>query len=501
MCGIWGYSGKNFNKYKFNILGLYNDTRGGDSCGIVIGNDRGKQVLYGHGPTKLYSKFIESGVKIDFNQTKFALGHCRKASVGGIGEMQAQPVIIYDNEMNLKFAMIHNGTLFNYKALADKYEIKYEHTETDSQIFCRIVYNVGYKVLDEYDGAGAFMFWDSRDGDDTIKVFKGASLYYQNDNLLYVERPLFMLKNKNSMWFSSIEDSLKFINDQEYTIENVQANVLLTIKNGKIIGEDKVDRSKRQQVVALIYNSTYQQQQFPLVSRGSNYYDDWDEYDEATWTTRRDKKFEERSNFRPALISTQKTDKVLLKINFSKNKIYFDVDGLYKLNEELCNGSYECSPAGYIDCGKLFAKKYYFVHGVMMKSFFDYLCAKEYCTIFFKDDDIYPAYLVRYSTTPVPMEWEDAKTGAIDTVFYIEDIRKPGDFIEFSGEFSPYFSFNREIYTVDNGYIEKYTAYADKNEYFQDLLSDKLDKEILDSTISDERLLEMIYENIQVNEI
>ena len=34
-CGIGGYIGNNFNKYKFNILGLYNDTRGGDSCGIL----------------------------------------------------------------------------------------------------------------------------------------------------------------------------------------------------------------------------------------------------------------------------------------------------------------------------------------------------------------------------------------------------------------------------------------------------------------------------------
>lgn len=86
--------------------------------------------------------------------------------------------------------MIHNGTLVNYKELATKYNVEFNLFETDSQIFCKTVYKAGYKVLSEYDGAGAFVFWDGRDGCDTIKIFKGASLYYENDKDLYIERPL-----------------------------------------------------------------------------------------------------------------------------------------------------------------------------------------------------------------------------------------------------------------------------------------------------------------------
>ena len=245
MCGIMAYNGNNFNKYKFNILGLFNDSRGGDSCGVFIGNKDKKQLAYGHDKTKLYADFIASGVEIDFNNVNFALGHCRKASVGGIGAAQAQPVVIKDENDNIVFTMIHNGTLINYKELAIKYGVDFLHTETDSQIFCKTVWKAGYRVLDEYDGAGAFIFWDSRDGDNTIKVFKGASLYYENDNDLYVERPLYIMHNENSIWLSSIENSLNFINDENYTTESLTCNVLYTIMGGNIIGEDLVDRSKR----------------------------------------------------------------------------------------------------------------------------------------------------------------------------------------------------------------------------------------------------------------
>ena len=39
MCGIWGIIYKEphqLNKVLFNSLGVLNDTRGGDSCGIFI---------------------------------------------------------------------------------------------------------------------------------------------------------------------------------------------------------------------------------------------------------------------------------------------------------------------------------------------------------------------------------------------------------------------------------------------------------------------------------
>ena len=237
MCGICGHVGNNFNKQKLNILGLYNDTRGGDSCGLFVNNDGVNSVHYGHDKTKFYKNFVELGGLKDINleSPNFVLLHCRKASVGGIGLVQAQPVVLRDENNEVVFTMIHNGTLVNYKELAIKYGVDFAFTETDSQIFCKTVFKAGYNVLSEYDGAGAFVFWDKRDGNDTIKVFKGASLFYEDDAAIYIERPLFCIKEKNSFWFSSIEESLEFINDTDAKVTNVQSNTLLTIKNGKIV--------------------------------------------------------------------------------------------------------------------------------------------------------------------------------------------------------------------------------------------------------------------------
>ena len=62
-CGIYGFSGKsNISKsdlrmalQKFKILGLYNETRGRDSCGVYVNGE----IFKGTGPKKLFTDFIE----------------------------------------------------------------------------------------------------------------------------------------------------------------------------------------------------------------------------------------------------------------------------------------------------------------------------------------------------------------------------------------------------------------------------------------------------------
>ena len=72
MCGIAAYNGNNFNKDKFNILGVFNDSRGGDSCGVFLNNKDGLQLAYGHGKTELYRDFIVSDVELNFIETSIA---------------------------------------------------------------------------------------------------------------------------------------------------------------------------------------------------------------------------------------------------------------------------------------------------------------------------------------------------------------------------------------------------------------------------------------------
>ena len=496
-CGIAGYIGNNFNKYKFNILGLYNDSRGGDSCGIFLNNDGENSVYYGHDKTKLYKNFVElGGLKdVDLESPNFALLHCRKASVGGISLATAQPVVIRDENERIVFGMIHNGTLINYKELANKYNVDFTLMETDSQIFCKVVYKVGYEVLSEYDGAGAFVFWDSRDGVDTIKVFKGASLYYENDNDLYIERPLYCINDENSYWFSSMKESLEFINDTNSEIKNVQHNTLFTIKNGKIIAEDKIDRSKRKQTEKLAVNWDKQRAENAKNNHGRQTYlggyedfEEWPEYhNHGTYGDR---------NY--GSIVSERADRIKLPSYIPKGKIQFGVDGLYYLNGEVCHGAIEATPAGFTDITTVKKNTYYFVSGVLMNSYFDYLCACQFVSQNFQacEDDCVEMYLSAWSPTPVPWIMEDSK-GAKFVEFYTynKDLR---DTELFNDAFEPYFGFTKDRYIVRNGDITWHYEYKLQNSYYtMSLEKTALDNQILSGKLSKNQIKKMIRKNLK----
>ena len=501
MCGIFGYNGNDFNKYKFNILGLYNDSRGGDSCGVFLKGARDTQIAYGADKTKLFKSFIENGNGI-MPSPRVALGHCRKASVGGIGLTQAQPVVIRHEDGRVLFTMIHNGTLINYKELADKYKIAYTFAETDSQIFAKIIWTVGYHVLGEYDGAGAFVFWDSRDGLNTMKIFKGASLYYQNDDLLYVERPLFSMHKANSYWFSSMVESLNFINDSlSNEIEEIPTNVLLTIKDGAVIGADKIDRSERKQSISLVYKYIK-----PALAAYGNRYDndygygmnDWDGVDNTEWYNNKknnQKTLEEEKRFeKPAFLTGYKCDKIITR-NFVKDKIYFDKDGLYKINDTVCHGEILATIAGFTGESILIEKKrYWFVCGVMMKSYFDNLCALEYIDREWKSDlyNVVPIYLSRFSVHETPLSYTNEVTKIEGISMYKSD-GKDGA-IESTGRVSPLFTFSRDEYSLTDGFITYFSNYSGKREYIQDKVSIELDKKILDETLNQVEIYELIDE-------
>ena len=121
MCGIFGQisvKAKAFNKRAFCTMGVRNDSRGGDSCGIFIDGN----VEYGIDKQKLFINFFRDSKLLEYTTTcKIALGHCRKASVGKVGLETAQPVVIYNDQNKIEFVVIHNGTIYNYEELAKKY--------------------------------------------------------------------------------------------------------------------------------------------------------------------------------------------------------------------------------------------------------------------------------------------------------------------------------------------------------------------------------------------
>ena len=256
MCGIAGIVNlkkTKFNKPLFNILGIANDERGKDSCGIFIDGE----YEYGVDKRKLYKDFFyDSELLKKTTVSKTAFLHCRKASIGKIGLETAQPVIITEDD-EVKFCVIHNGTIHNYEALAKKYipEINIKGM-TDSQVMARIFYYKGYDVLSEYNGGAVFAIADYREDKDNPKIYfwKGASKEYSTSKEASEERPFFHVQTKTCFVFSSIATHLDATYGEK-SVFTITENNLIELRNNELYVVKHYDRSNCQQ--GKIYTTTY----------------------------------------------------------------------------------------------------------------------------------------------------------------------------------------------------------------------------------------------------
>lgn len=309
MCGIFGQINKKQGKFNFpafTTLGIANDSRGGDSCGIFIDG----KVEYGIDNNKLFTNFLsESKLLKSTKECHIAFGHCRKASVGLKTIEQAQPCIVKEDDV-IKYVVIHNGTITNYKELANKYIPGIDITKlTDSQVITNIFYYCGYDVLKEYEGAGVFVIADYREKQPQILFFKGGSksTNYSVNNT--EERPLYFAKIDDTYLFSSIYDYLQPFSN---IISSVPINKLITITDDfKFKTLADYDRSN------FIQNkNTYTGCGTYYSGYSKDYYDDYYDYN--------------------SYYSTNTKTKTVT----SSKKITKDVNGLYKMNGKYISGMY-----------------------------------------------------------------------------------------------------------------------------------------------------------------
>lgn len=188
--------------------------------------------------------FPKSKILNETEKCYVALGHCRKASVGGVDPTKAQPVVINDNEGNMLYCLIHNGTIYNYTELAAKYipEIDIKGM-TDSQVMAQIFFYKGYDVLTEYIGGAAFIIQDYRVN--KTFVFKGESLGSLSPTAKPAEeRPLYFVQTGKSVIFSSIYAILHGLY-WGLTTYDVPSNVLLECDGETVYKVKEYDRSKQ----------------------------------------------------------------------------------------------------------------------------------------------------------------------------------------------------------------------------------------------------------------
>lgn len=380
-CGIFGYIGGNTRKFdanKFNILGLFNDERGGDACGRVIDHivEHNNEVGFKH--YKDYAAFFRFPKPEVFNTI---IGHTRKASVGGSAIYYTQPFVIR-NPKSMQHVMhvgAHNGTLYNHEELAKKYslpkEIKYlnekeeliSHKMNDTQVLLTTLMSLkDYSILENYHGA-ASLVWHDRITNKSY-LFRGESIRYSSAKTTEEERPLYIYSpNKKSHWFSSIEKSLLAISSEEDpVIEQIDSNTIYEFKDGELVDKIAIDRSKASQsrFYENNHNNTYNHNnKNSYVNRhcgyGNDYYDDdyysGYPYNSFSSTKPETKNHLEEVNSLPPITMTS-----LLTIQYAGFK--------YWINREKAHGMYHLDQAGNIfNEPTEYSKKYCFYEGILLK--------------------------------------------------------------------------------------------------------------------------------------
>jgi len=358
-CGIWAWSGSNmslFNADKFNILGMFNDNRGGDSAGKFMN----RRLWRGIDTNALYKNLIKAFPTLNIEENTVAIGHARKASVGDKTIENTQPFYIHDpvvkdSSGNPKVlgVFMHNGTINNIEELCRKHGIEHKKGLSDSYYLGLMLFTVGTSVLSEYSGSAACMWipWNNRN---SLFAFKGESLLTKWATVPVEERPIFIYKQitdrGNSFWLSSTSDSLECAfqigkSDKEQVL-SLDTNTVYKIVKDKLYVTEKIDRTK-----------IYQEEKPATTFLGYNYRNRHDYSGYNTPQTR---------------IPLNWLDEPIVFENGGIAKIRF-YRGRYHIYGKLAEGIIRLHKDGdVLDVNSKGGKLFYFLHGVMLRGLKDY---------------------------------------------------------------------------------------------------------------------------------
>lgn len=276
MCGIFGCSLKKGANHrvalqKFKILGLYNIKRGRDASGVFIDGE----IIKGVGTISEFDDFLEKTILPIPRNNGILIGHTRQGSVGYKKTIdEAHPFLINEN---LVFS--HNGTIKNVKELCVKYGLTESDYTVDSQVLGTLLDREGPEILEEYIGAAALAY-TYKNEPDKLYLYHGQSKEFKH-GIALEERPLYFVETKDGVFYSSLEDSLKAIidNDKE-VVQNLNYNHVFVIENGKFTGfATKIERIEKNVTTYTApahnynhnnYSTMGKQKEMPMLNYGKN---------------------------------------------------------------------------------------------------------------------------------------------------------------------------------------------------------------------------------------
>ncbi len=136
------------------------------------------------------------------------LGH-RRLSIIDLSAEAGQPM----HSIDLRFTIIFNGEIYNYKELRD--ELKSEgidfKTNSDTEVLLKLFAKYGKKCLSKLDGMFAFCIWDERE----------QNMFCARDR--FGEKPFFYyFKNGVFVFASEIKSILTYLERVDFNFDNLQ---------------------------------------------------------------------------------------------------------------------------------------------------------------------------------------------------------------------------------------------------------------------------------------
>lgn len=445
-CGIWGYFGENnkrFNWKDFNIIGIINDKRGGDAAGRMVGKN------YEHYNTRhsdKYTDIIRDLLNPDYKNENVIFGHTRKTSATAFktdGIEFTQPYPVRDATGVVIGMGMHNGTLYNAAELKRKYDVPdkleyvkgdevIEHEPNDSQtLFYALLIKEDYSILENYQGSAALAWFDFRE--DRLYLYRGASKNYEAAKVLSDERPLYVLQEKNNLWFSSEDDPLWIISQKRFPdITSLNSNEIHVYEKGVLINTIEIERKSGQ------YRKTYNS--YGSVDYWSKNERNYSGYKKPASLPAKTKD-EEETNVK---IEQERVPSLHSSIAYAKGR-YWDSDGkkahgILHLDK---TGKICSSPSGPNASEWTRTVPYYFIDGCMItdhEDFQNYM--RQYKNVLSSNkEDFIQRKLVKVSVYPVHKYGEDGSMSHWDA--------RQKTWWYYSGEITPLFS--AKIYKYTRG--------------------------------------------------